>query len=328
MNQDSNPNKIKNTYQQIKTHNTNEFIEQNNFSSNLHYYFQQDYAGKNQVYDSIIKELDSLNSCDQQQIITYQNTHSQMSHQGASAIGNLEQAYNNQYLHQGFFETIKPAPAPKTIAELIENCNKIAGKSVSELAQIHNVELIDSLTTNRGWLGNLIEISLGAYAGSKPTQDFMNLGVELKTLAINENGRAVSDIFISSLPLNSFMLQDWANSHLFYKLQHILFIPVESNSNVELKDRKIGNGKFWKPNDEQLKVLQDDFKQVMELLTTQEFAMLTNNLGTALTVKVKALNSKQTNNIQDLDGFNQNLAPLSFYIKRSFVQQIVEQLFK
>lgn len=38
------------------------------------------------------------------------------------------------------------------------------------------------LKRDKGWIGVLLEIWLGASAGSKPEQDFAALGVELKTI--------------------------------------------------------------------------------------------------------------------------------------------------
>jgi DNA mismatch repair protein MutH len=41
------------------------------------------------------------------------------------------------------------------------------------------------LKRDKGWIGILLELWLGASAGSKPEQDFAALGVELKTIPID-----------------------------------------------------------------------------------------------------------------------------------------------
>jgi DNA mismatch repair endonuclease MutH len=40
------------------------------------------------------------------------------------------------------------------------------------------------LKRDKGWIGILLELWLGASAGSKPEQDFAALGVELKTIPV------------------------------------------------------------------------------------------------------------------------------------------------
>ena len=50
-----------------------------------------------------------------------------------------------------------------------------------------NVAIPANLQRHKGWPGMLIEKWLGASAGSKPQQDFPELGIELKTIPIDAN---------------------------------------------------------------------------------------------------------------------------------------------
>ncbi|RIY34115.1 hypothetical protein CKF54_01380 [Psittacicella hinzii] len=227
-------------------------------------------------------------------------------------------------LHTSLFaKQVTPSPAPKSLAELLCYCDNISGKTLEEVATRHNVEMIYTLQENRGWIGNLIEIALGAVAGSKPTQDFANLGVELKTLAINAKGEAKNDIFVSSLPINGYMMQSWENSHLLYKLKKILFVPIEADPSIPLKQRRIGKAFFWSPTIQELQTLKQDWQTIMNFITLQDFEQLKGNIGNILCVRIKALNRNQSISSKDVDGFKINLAPLSFYLRRSFINQIL-----
>ncbi|RIY34978.1 MutH/Sau3AI family endonuclease [Psittacicella gerlachiana] len=231
-------------------------------------------------------------------------------------------------LHSSLFNTqVTPSTAPTSLGQLLTYCQQICGKSIEEISHKHNVEMIYSLHENRGWLGNLIEIALGATAGSKPTQDFINLGIELKTLAIATNGKAKSDIFISSLPINKFMLQNWQTSHVLYKLKKILFVPIEYNPDISLAQRRIGKAFLWSPNKEDLAIIKQDWETIMQIITQQDFNALKSNVGQILCVRTKALNTSQAVSIEDTDGFNLNLPPLSFYLRRSFINNIINSNF-
>ncbi len=78
--------------------------------------------------------------------------------------------------------TANPAAAPGPGAGL-------AGYSLGELAAL-GIPIPRDLKRDKGWIGILLEIWLGASAGSKPEQDFAALGVELKTIPVDSRPSA------------------------------------------------------------------------------------------------------------------------------------------
>lgn len=72
-------------------------------------------------------------------------------------------------------------PEPKSETELLDRARDIAGVSFKELADEANLTVPPDLRRDKGWVGQLLEWHLGAIAGSKPQQDFEQLGIELKT---------------------------------------------------------------------------------------------------------------------------------------------------
>lgn len=78
---------------------------------------------------------------------------------------------------------------------------QLAGYSLGELAQLAGIPIPRDLKRDKGWIGILLEIWLGASAGSKPEQDFAALGVELKTIPIDSSGRPLETTFVCVAPL-------------------------------------------------------------------------------------------------------------------------------
>lgn len=89
----------------------------------------------------------------------------------------------------------------QNIDELVHAANQLAGLTLAELAERCGIMIPSSLRREKGWIGQLLEFALGASAGSKPQQDFPELGVELKTLPIANNGIPLESTFVCTAPL-------------------------------------------------------------------------------------------------------------------------------
>ena len=69
---------------------------------------------------------------------------------------------------------------PKSETELLDRCNEIAGRTLAQLAADRSVTVPPDQRRNKGWVGQFIEMCLGATAGSKAEPDFQAIGVEMK----------------------------------------------------------------------------------------------------------------------------------------------------
>ena len=101
---------------------------------------------------------------------------------------------------------------PQTLEQLLQRAQAIAGLTLGELADELHVAVPPDLKRNKGWVGMLLETALGATAGSKAEQDFAHLGVELKTLPINEQGFPLETTFVSLAPLAQNCGVQWEHS--------------------------------------------------------------------------------------------------------------------
>lgn len=67
-------------------------------------------------------------------------------------------------------------PEPQSEQELLERAQLIAGANFADLASEAEMTVPPDLRKDKGWVGQLLEWHLGACAGSKPQQDFEQLG--------------------------------------------------------------------------------------------------------------------------------------------------------
>lgn len=91
---------------------------------------------------------------------------------------------------------------PETEEQLLAQAQQLSGYTLGELAALVGLVTPENLKRDKGWIGVLLEIWLGASAGSKPEQDFAALGVELKTIPVDSLGRPAGNNIRLCCPVN------------------------------------------------------------------------------------------------------------------------------
>src|SRR5699024_3829139 len=123
------------------------------------------------------------------------------------------------------------------------------------------------LRRDKGWIGQLLELALGASAGSKPEQDFPELGVELKTIPIDRQGKPLETTFISVAPLMGISGLRWEDSNVCNKLSCVLWIPILGERSIAPGERMIGQPLLWRPSAQEAALLRQDWEEIMELIS-------------------------------------------------------------
>ncbi len=213
--------------------------------------------------------------------------------------------------------------APKTESELIQNAFTLTGKSLQQIALELEQRVPAEQKKAKGWVGELIEFYLGATASSLPEPDFQNLGIELKTIPINERGNPRESTYVCMVPLDSNIDSSWQTSVLRLKLKRVLWVPVEASTKIELGQRRIGRPFLWSPTTEQETVLRNDWQELMDLVKMGEISKLNSGLGTHLQVRPKAANASVLTATTTESGEYSQTLPRGFYLRPRFTSSLL-----
>jgi DNA mismatch repair protein MutH len=214
-------------------------------------------------------------------------------------------------------------PEPKSEAELIQRAADIAGLSFQELADEAALQVPKDLTRNKGWVGQLLEWHLGAAAGSKPQQDFIDLGIELKSIPISYAGKPLETTFVCVAPLIGIHGLTWENSHVRQKLSKVLWIPVEGEREIPLAQRKVGTPILWSPSRDEERVLKQDWEELMEMIVLGQVEQITAKHGEMLQLRPKAANSRIVTDGFGASGKPIKTKPRGFYLRTQFTHKIL-----
>ncbi|WP_028773098.1 DNA mismatch repair endonuclease MutH [Shewanella waksmanii] len=220
----------------------------------------------------------------------------------------------------------KPQP-PKDLHELMQRATDMAGLSLGQISQLHGITVPENLKRDKGWVGQLIEHELGAVAGSKPEQDFLHLGVELKTIPIDRNGKPIETTYVTVAPLVDIQGLRWQDSLVFHKLQRVLWIPIEGERSIAVGDRRIGMPILWTPSAEEFAQIKQDWEEIMELIAMGQVEHITARHGEVLQLRPKGANSQSVTASVASDGQTKLTNPRGFYLKIPFTQNILARHF-
>ncbi|MCG9753812.1 DNA mismatch repair endonuclease MutH [Shewanella insulae] len=214
---------------------------------------------------------------------------------------------------------------PESIDELMHRAQEMAGLNLGQLAEIHNVAVPNNLKRDKGWIGQLIELELGATAGSKPEQDFLHLGVELKTIPVDESGKPLETTYVTVAPLMNINGLRWQESLVYHKLQRVLWIPVEGIRQKPIGERRIGSPILWTPSESEMAQIRQDWEEIMELIALGKVEQITARHGEVLQLRPKGANSRALTQSIAQDGQVKLTNPRGFYLKIPFTQQILSR---
>ncbi|ANI29923.1 DNA mismatch repair protein MutH [Yersinia entomophaga] len=219
-----------------------------------------------------------------------------------------------------------PAP-PVDEQQLVDRAQALAGFTLGELAARANWPIPANLKRDKGWVGMLLEFYLGASAGSKPEQDFADIGIELKTIPISAQGKPLETTFVCVAPLTGNSGVTWESSHVRHKLARVLWIPVEGERQIPLAERHIGAPLLWSPNAEEEELLRRDWEELMDLIVLGKVESITARHGEVLQLRPKAANSRALTEAIGEKGQPILTLPRGFYLKKTFTAPLLARHF-
>ncbi|TYK66342.1 DNA mismatch repair endonuclease MutH [Colwellia echini] len=214
---------------------------------------------------------------------------------------------------------------PSSEQDLLERAQNLAGLSLGEIAKHAGIVVPPNLTRNKGWVGLLLEQVLGASAGSRPEPDFPHLGIELKSLPINEQAKPLETTFVSVAPLTGLVGINWHNSYVRKKLARVLWVPVISAKEIPIAERLVGMPFLWSPNEEEEALLAQDWQELTDMIVLGEVENIQGKHGQVMQLRPKAANSKVKTQAFDKNGKPFMTLPRGFYLKINFTQGLLHR---
>ncbi|WP_067662227.1 DNA mismatch repair endonuclease MutH [Ferrimonas marina] len=218
-------------------------------------------------------------------------------------------------------------PPPISQAQLLERANTVAGWQLGELAQTLGVETPTHLRAHKGWIGQLLELWLGASAGSRPEPDFPQLGIELKTIPVDSQGRPLESTYICVAPLTGLRGLRWQDSVVCHKLSHVLWIPIQGDRQILPAERIIGMPLLWQPDPQQQASLRRDWEELTEQIALGQVEQIRAHQGEVLQLRPKAANRQALTEAIGPDGGRIQTLPRGFYLRSRFTGELLRRHF-
>jgi DNA mismatch repair protein MutH len=215
-------------------------------------------------------------------------------------------------------------PKPQTQQELLLRAQQLAGMKLSDIADDAGIQSPINLLKDKGWIGLLLEHVLGASAGSRPEPDFPELGIELKTLPINHQGKPLETTFVCVAPLIGLTGASWHTSHIKNKLARVLWVPIIAAPNLSLTERIVATPFLWSPNATEERLLAQDWQELTDMIVLGQVEQINGKHGQVLQLRPKAANSQAKTKAFNHQGKPFLTLPRGFYLKTQFTHQILK----
>lgn len=222
----------------------------------------------------------------------------------------------------------KAPPPPQNLTELKARLMTLRGRSLGQIAKTLEVPLARSTTHAKGFAGELLEFALGAQAHNLPLPDFTNLSIELKSMPVGYDLKPLESTFLCHAPLMNVRGLDFYHSPLYKKIALMLFVAVEGEKEIPIKDRKVLGFYLFKPQGAVLDQIKADYDELMEMVATGHAHDINGAIGQIIQMRPKAASGQELTSFITEDGQIGKTRPRGFYMRRSFTLQIAAAMFK
>jgi len=199
--------------------------------------------------------------------------------------------------------------------------------TVGELARARGFRVPTDQRGHKGFVGQLVELGLGASAGSDPEPDFPALGVELKTLPVSAEGRPAESTYVCLARLDGRESVAFEDSYVAKKLARVLFVPVVANAGAALAERRFGMPFMWEPGPEDAARLAADFERLGARVRLGQIDELRAHEGEILQLRPKAMNRDDRTLGVSEEGWLVAVRPRAWYLRATFTAELVQRAF-
>lgn len=221
-------------------------------------------------------------------------------------------------------------PEPKSMEELETRMQRLLGRSVSELSQLAMLAPPRNSSGAKGYVGQLVELFLGAHSHNLPTPDFTALGIELKTVPVGFDLMPEESTFICAADINPNFVVPFTQSHLYQKLKHVLFVLILSPKNVGLTigERRVLGYFFFELKGHYLQTIETDYNEFQDMIFSGHAQEIDGTMGTIVQLRPKAANGSEIIAVTDSDGNLTYTRPRGYYLRASFTRELISTFIK
>jgi DNA mismatch repair protein MutH len=223
------------------------------------------------------------------------------------------------------------------VEALLTRCRQLAGRSLEAIAAglaedgEPKEPVPEDLRRHKGWTGRLLERCLGAPADNRAGPDLVELGVEIKTLPLNDGERPRESTYVTRVPLNVSAIHagplDWRESTVYQKLRCVLWIPIQAAPGLPVAQRKVGQAFLWRPSEEEERTLRRDWEGHLHRIREGEVDAITARDGQVLQIRPKAAHGRQrTWGTGDHESVILT-QPRGFYLRAAFTAYLLQRYF-
>lgn len=210
---------------------------------------------------------------------------------------------------------------PRTEDELLGRALSLEGRRLDSVAEHLGVSVPPDLRRHKGWVGELLELTLGATGGHRAACDFPELGVELKTLPVDHRGRPRESTCVCVASLGPESLLPWEDCWLRAKLARVLWVPVIGAGSPG--SRVVGRSVLWSPSSGDEAMLRADWEEITGRLGLGHFDEIDASWGEVLQVRPKAANRRERTWAMSAEAEWVQVNPRGFYLRSRFTQRIL-----
>src|SRR5689334_22705540 len=129
---------------------------------------------------------------------------------------------------------------PPGLPGLLAHARALVGVTLAELADGLGLPVPVGRVSTKGWPGRIIERELGAGEGGVRGPDFAALGVELKTVPVDEDGGPRESTAVCHIDPVVIAGESWLTSYVRRKLARVLFVGLEVlDREASVGDRRV-----------------------------------------------------------------------------------------
>lgn len=223
---------------------------------------------------------------------------------------------------------LRPPEAPVDFQTLVARSRAVTGRSVAELARSNGYRVPGNLSQHKGFVGQLIEVALGADAGSESRPDFTHLGIELKTLPVRDDGTPLESTFVCKAVIDGTESFDFKSTPLWHKLERVMFFPVQGDRAIPLAERRFGTPFLWEPSGHDEHLLEADWRELSDRIRRGQLESITARDGAILQLRPKAIDSHERACGLGAEGWLVPMPPRGWYLRRTFTASLVRRAFE